>query len=121
MSKKCNAVLIDPYKEEITDIVYDSSDYRNIYPLIHCDCFTIVKLGDEDDVFVDDEGLLKVTPDTKFFKLNDFQQPLAGYGLIVGADEETGETVPVHHNADYYRSKIQFLDVEMLRVFGYFE
>lgn len=121
MSREIKAVLIDPYKEEITDVTYDAADYKNIYPLIHCDIFTIVKLADEDDVFVDDEGLLKVDDATKFFRLNDYPQPLAGYGLIVGADEETGESVSAHHDAAYYRSKIQFLDVEMLKVFGYFE
>lgn len=115
------AVLIDPYKEEITDVEYDNSSYKNIYPLIQCEIFTIVKLADEDDVFVDDEGLLKVNNETKFFMLKDYPQPLAGYGLIVGADEETGESVSVHHDAAYYRSKIQFLDLEMIKVFGYFK
>lgn len=115
------AVLIDPYKEELTDVTYDAADYKNIYPLIRCDIFTVVKLADEDDVFVDDEGLLKITNQTKFFQLKDYPQPLAGYGLIVGADEDTGESVSAHHDADYYRSKISFLDVEMVRVFGYFK
>lgn len=121
MSRVIKAVLVDPYKEEVTDVEYDASDYKNIYPLIHCDCFTLVKLADEDDLFVDDEGLLKITPETKFFMLKDYPQPLAGYGLIVGGDEDTGESVDVHHDAAFYRPQFRFLDVAMVQVFGYFK
>lgn len=114
------AVLVDPYKKEITDVEYNG-DYKTIYPLIHCDIFTIVRLEDGDDVLVDDEGLLKLTRDTKFFMINTYEQPLAGYGLITGVNEEDGETVSAHHDAEYYRRKIRFLDMAMVQVFGYFE
>lgn len=113
-----HAVLIDPYKEEITDVDYNG-DYKQIYEHIKADCFTLVRLLDNDDVFVDDEGLLKVTKDTKFFMLKDYPQPLAGYGLILGNDKE-GESIAAHHTAEFYRPKVQFLDAQMVRVFGYF-
>lgn len=112
------AVLIDPYKEEVTDVEYDGN-YKSIYPLIHCDCFTTVSLGD-DDVFVDDEGLLKLTPGSKFFSVPTYPKPLAGYGLIIGCDDE-GESIDAKHNAAYYRPKIHFLDMEMMMVMGYYK
>jgi hypothetical protein len=121
MSRVIKAVLIDPYKEEVTNIEYDASDYKNIYPLIHCDIFTVVRLGGDDDVLVDDEGLLKVNKDTKFFMLNDYPQPLAGYGLITGVDPEEGETISAHRDAEYYLRKTRFLDLAMIQVFGYFK
>jgi len=120
MSRAIKAVLIDPYKEEVTDIEYDASDYKNIYPLIHCDVFTIVRLENDDDVIVDDEGLLKLNRDTKFFMMPTYQQPLAGYGLITGVDHADGETIAAHRAAEYYRRKIQFLDMAMVQVLGYF-
>ena len=113
------AVLIDPYKEEVTEVDYNG-DYKTIYPLIHCDTFTVVRLADDDDVLVDDEGLLKLNKDTRFFMLNDYPQPLAGYGLVTGINHDDGETVAAHHDADYYRRKTRFLDMEMVQVFGYF-
>jgi hypothetical protein len=113
------AVLIDPYKEEITDITYDGN-YKSIYPLIHCDTFAVVRLEDGDDVFVDDEGLLKLTRATKFFRVPTSPQPLAGYGLIVGS-HENGDTVDATHDAAYYRRKIQFFDMELLYVLGYYK
>jgi hypothetical protein len=113
------AVLIDPYKEEITNVEYNG-DYKQIYEHIKADCFTLVRLHDNDDVFVDDEGLLRVTKDTKFFMFNEYPQPLAGYGLILGNDEE-GESIAAHHTAEFYRPKVQFLDTQMVQVFGYFK
>ena len=117
-SRIIRAVLIDPYAEKIEDIEYDGH-YKSIYPLIHCGVFTTVSLGD-DDVFVDDEGLLKLTPQSKFFSIPTYPKPLAGYGLIVGCNED-GETISAAHNANYYRPKIHFLDMEMIYVFGYYK
>lgn len=113
------AILIDPYKEELRAVEYNG-DYKQIYEHIKADCFTLVRLANDDDVFVDDEGLLKVTPETKFFMLRDYPQPLAGYGLILGNDEE-GESVDVHHTVEFYRPQVQFLDAQMVGVFGYFD
>lgn len=107
------AVLIDPYKEEVTNVEYNG-DYKQIYEHIQADCFTLVRLRDRDDVFVDDEGLLKVTGATKFFMIEDYPQPLAGYGLILGNDGE-GESVAAHHSVEFYRPKVQFFDVEAVR------
>ena len=115
MSEKIKAVLIDPYKEEITDVEY-SGDYKQIYKLIQADCFTAVSLGDNDDVFVDDEGLMKVGVFTKFFLIGGYPQPLAGYGLILGLNPDDGESVEAHHDAAYYAPKIKFLNVDAARV-----
>jgi hypothetical protein len=101
------AVLIDPYKEEVTDVTYNG-DYKQIYEHIKVDCFALVRLSDDDDVFVDDEGLLKLKPSTKFFALPDYPQPLAGYGLILGNDNE-GESISAHHDAAFYRERVKFM------------
>ena len=113
------AVLIDPYEEEVTTVDYNG-DYKQIYKHIKADCFTLVRLLDNDDVFVDDEGLLKVDANTKFFRIKDYPQPLVGYGLILGNNEE-GDSIAAHHTAEFYRPKVQFLDAQMVRVFGYFQ
>jgi hypothetical protein len=112
------AVLIDPYEETVSDIEYDGN-YKSIYPHIRCHVFTAVSLGD-DDVFVDDEGLLKLTPKTKFFRIPTYPNPLAGYGMIIGSNDD-GDAEDVKHDAAYYRPKIHFLDMEMMHIMGYYK
>lgn len=94
MKRPVRAILIDPFKCEVTEVTHDAADYRNIYKLIShesmpVDCFTCVYLDDGDAIFVDDEGLLK--PCDRFFKWRGYPQALAGRGLILGSDDE-GDT-----------------------------
>ena len=51
------AYLIDPEKEEVTEVEY-SGDYKDIYRLIDCSTFDIVGITPEGDgIYIDDEGL----------------------------------------------------------------
>ena len=52
------AILIDPFTETITEVEY-SGDFKQIYNLINCNTFTVSAISDADDLFLDDEGLLK--------------------------------------------------------------
>lgn len=85
------AILIDPFTQTIEEVDY-SGDYKDIYGLIECDLFTTVYLPNtsDDTLFVDDEGLY--VENQRFFKIDGFEQPLAGRGLMLGTDEE-GESV----------------------------
>lgn len=116
MTAEHKAVLINPYKEEVTDVIYNGN-YKQIYDYIKVDCFTLVRLADDDDVFVDDEGLLKLEPSTKFFALPDYPQPLAGYGLILGNDSE-GASVSAHHDAEFYRERVKFMTMQQFTAFS---
>jgi len=111
------AVLIDPYAEEVRDVIYDGN-YKQIYEHIQAECFTLVRMRDNDDVFVDDEGLLHLTPETRFFMIPDYPTPLAGRGLILGNDLDTtgeGESIDCHHDAAYYAPRVKFLTVQDAR------
>ena len=85
------AILINPFTQTIEEVDY-SGDYKDIYSLIECDLFTTVYLPNtsDDTLFVDDEGLY--VENQRFFKIDGFEQPLAGRGLLLGTDEE-GESV----------------------------
>ena len=85
------AILIDPFTQTIEEVDY-SGDYKDIYGLIECDLFTTVYLPNtsDDTLFVDDEGLY--VENQRFFKIDGFEQPLAGRGLLLGTDEE-GESI----------------------------
>jgi hypothetical protein len=51
------AILLDAKTRTVSEVDYDG-DYKSIYGLIGCQCFTVVQLGNGDDLYVDDEGLL---------------------------------------------------------------
>ena len=80
-------ILINPYNQTIKEAVY-GGDYREIYDLIGCRTFDVVSLSDADDLYVDDEGLLK--DDNRYFSWSG--RNFAGIGLILGHDDE-GETI----------------------------
>jgi hypothetical protein len=85
------AILIDPFTQTIEEVDY-SGDYKDIYGLIECDLFTTVYLPNtsDDTLFVDDEGLY--VENQRFFKIDGFEQPLAGCGLLLGTDKEGEST-----------------------------
>jgi hypothetical protein len=86
------AFLIDPFKQEVTEINY-SGDFHQIYDLIDAETFDVARLNaNGDGIYVDDEGLY--AEDVRFFQHRFYPQPLAGKGLVLGCDMETGESAP---------------------------
>ncbi len=83
--------LIDPFAETVTQVAYDG-DFTCIYKHIKADRFTCVYLDDRDAIFVDDEGLFK--DDQRFFMYKEYHEPLAGRGLVLGANAEGDTTSP---------------------------
>lgn len=109
------AILIDPFACTVSEVEYDGDDHHQIYPLIShetmkVDCFTCAyspKLEEGDAVYVDDEGLFK-KPE-RFFLLPGNPQPLAGKGLVVGADDE-GESTSVKTKLETLQDGVFFLE-----------
>lgn len=105
------AILIDPFKCEVTEIDYDNSNFENLYPLLShesmpVDCFTVVDFGDGETLYVDDEGLLK-SPERGFILGN--SQPLAGKGVILGSDDE-GNSIATKIPLDVIQEKVLFFE-----------
>tara|TARA_R110002012_G_scaffold294538_2_gene490737 strand:+ start:1459 stop:1830 length:372 start_codon:yes stop_codon:yes gene_type:complete len=103
------AILIDPFDESVSEVEYNG-DYKEIYNLADCRTFDVVSLDDTNDVYVDDEGLLK-NP-TRYFRIFSYNTmrlvTLAGKGLILGHNDD-GETIATTLNANEYAETIQFL------------
>lgn len=105
--KELRGYLIDPEKKTIEPVIHNG-DYKQIYKFIGADCFDVVRIDDENMIFVDDEGLLNGT--RYFFMLKGYPQPFAGKGLLMGSNDE-GDTVS---------SSMRLEDVQKL-VVGYRE
>jgi hypothetical protein len=90
---KYTAHLIDPVKRTITEVTIDKDNgIQDYYDQLHCNIFTAVEINaNRDTIYIDDEGLF--VPNQVFFYHKDYpSQPLAGYGLVIGTDEE-GESI----------------------------
>ena len=96
------AILIDPFNQTITEVEY-SGDYKQIYNLIDCNTFTVSSISDADDLFLDDEGLLK---DNRYFTWSG--HPFAGKGLILAHDEE-GDTIPTTYDLKEVLDRVEWL------------
>ena len=86
-----NAYLIDPFAQTVNPVEYDGN-YESIYGFIEAHAFDVATFSEEHDgVFVDDEGLIN-GQEQKFFSIRGYRNPLAGKGLVLGCDIETGDS-----------------------------
>jgi hypothetical protein len=101
------AFLIDPAAKTVTQVEYNGN-WRDIYPLIDCDCFTTVDIDGQNTMFLDDEGLLR-DGEIHYFAYGKSCPPLAGKALVLGYDEE-GETVASTLTLEEVQSKVWFMN-----------
>ena len=79
-------ILINPFDETIKEVNV-LGNLEDIYLLTACRIFDIVSLSGTDDLYIDDEGLLK---ENRYFNI--YGKTLAGKGLIMGHDSEGNST-----------------------------
>jgi hypothetical protein len=113
------AILIDPIERKVTEVDHDGN-YKQIYKLIGCQTFTAVYIGDPPEeipsdprrnaIFIDDEGLLN-NP-RYFFIWRGYPQPLAGKGLILGANEE-GDSCSTNWTVEQATAMVQYKELSV--------
>jgi hypothetical protein len=100
------AILVNPFDRTITEVEY-SGDFKQIYNFIDAECFDCARINRHGDgIFVDDEGLIREV-EQAFFQHEDYPQPLAGKGLVLGCDDE-GNSVSPHTTLEELKAKITF-------------
>jgi hypothetical protein len=110
--KKC--ILIDVKNETIGEI-FIGEGIQPIYETVGCEMFECVDVDDVNTIYVDEEGLLKLNHDTKFFTIEGGHQPFAGNGLVMGTDMETGESIDTTLSVEYLKEKIKFHTMSEVR------
>ena len=88
--KKITAIKIDVEKQEVYSIEIDKG-LKGLYTAIGCTCVDRIVLDDRNDLWLDDEGLLK-NPQPDKFSVKGYVRPLAGNALICGYNRD-GETI----------------------------
>lgn len=118
-------ILIDVENKTISEVevVRDEtgSQLPSIYGHLKCSTFEVVGYDYKNDVYVDEEGLMFMNDNTKFFKLKNYSQPLSGNGLIMGFDDETGENGDTKLSLEEVKEQITFMsafDVALKARFG---
>ena len=112
-------ILIDVHNRTITEVevTKDSNDseLQSMYNHIKCGMVECVSLNDENDVWVDEEGLLTLTPFSMFFKIDGYHEFLCGNGLVLGFDEENGDSSDTTLTIDDVKSKVTFHTLNEVR------
>lgn len=78
-------ILVNPFDETVKEAVY-GGDFREIYDLIECRTFTVQTIDEDNDLYLDDEGLLVQGPQ-RYFEYKGLGT-FAGKGLIMAHDDE---------------------------------
>ncbi len=103
------AILIDPEKGTITEVDH-TGNYKEIYTFIEADMFEMQRLGtkgkQENDIYVDEEGLLKPI---KFGFQYGNNQPLVGKGLILGNNPNNGESKSTNLTLEEVKANVRLL------------
>jgi len=104
-----NGILIDPFNKKVTTVKVDTTNtLKSMYELIGCSMVEVVGLikpSDNiisedgyivEDIWVDEEGLMKPRGEQRFFKISNLPYEhhgvIAGRGLILQSDNEGGTT-----------------------------
>jgi len=108
------AFLINPFDRTVKQVEH-TGGLKNMCFLIHCNLVTTVELNDQlDTLWIDDEGLLGDLETQAFFTYAGYKQPLAGYGLILGCDDE-GASVEPKISIENVINSVKFLSLLEVR------
>lgn len=109
MTGKIKVIKIDPAARTVTDEEIEMG-LAATYAAIGCTAVTRVVLDSQNDLWLDDNGLL-LNPQPEKFLLGNYAQPLAGIGLVCGYDEE-GNTISTTVTADQVIPFVQWLGAQ---------
>jgi len=113
-------ILIDVKNETVTEVVVTKtetgSQLKSIYEHVGCNLVEIVGFDEKNDVYVDEEGLLTMDNNSKFFQMEGYPQPICGNGLIMGFDDETGESIDTTLSIDEVKEKVKFMTLSEVRM-----
>ena len=98
-------ILINPHEETITEVEY-SGNYKEIYSLIDCRTFDVAMAKENNDLYLDDEGLFK--DNQKYFRMIELGANYAGKGLILAHDDE-GESTATTLTLQEVKDMVQWL------------
>lgn len=113
------ALVINSDNREVHEIRLSSNESEQLYQaqkIVGGLIASAVQLPNGDTIFVNDEGLL--TEPEHFFMVAGYPQPLAGNGILMGADLITGETADAITSLETLAKNVTFSSAEEMREIG---
>ena len=101
--------LINSVNKTITEV--QVGDYKDIQSKIGCRCFDVVSIDDDNDVYVDDEGLLSIDDNSKFFGFKGHDIRLCGNGVVLGINQKTGDSKDCTITKEWLNENIVFFEL----------
>lgn len=102
------AFLINPEKQEISEIEVTHPVLKSLYRHIGCDCIDSLRINQNNIIWVDDEGLLKPN---FYFRIENYPNPLAGNGVVLGIKPD-GDNKDVSITLDKLKEIVSFYEKE---------
>ena len=99
------AILINPHEETITEVEY-SGNYKEIYDIIDCRTFDVAMAKENNDLYLDDEGLLK--NNQRYFRMVEIGANYGGKALILAHNDE-GESTATTLTLQEVENMVQWL------------
>lgn len=107
-------ILIDPDHRTMSyiDIDENQSKLEQFYQHMECSLITSpIDFQNGDTLYVDDEGLFYVNPDTTFFRFRGYHHTLCGKGVIVGIDQH-GNSVDCSTTIEELQQLVEFVEYD---------
>jgi hypothetical protein len=109
------AILIDPATRSATPIEVSRENFlKDLYAAIDCDLVERVCIEDKQgrtyEIWVDESGLFKIDPEEVcMFAFGEYHQPLAGKGVLLGANAEFYESEDAPMTPEEAKSLTKFI------------
>ena len=113
--KSAKGILINVENGTIENVMVDIEDgnhLKSMYKHIKCDLVELIRLPNDNDLWVNEEGLVAISDDTKFFRFEDAVFPICGNGLLLGSNPENGETIDTKLTIEEVKGKVKFLSLK---------
>lgn len=107
------AILIDVIQGNVRQVEVDDKNIINEwYKYVGCSWVESVYINSHDSIMVDEEGLLSLTDESKFFSFKG--NVYEGNGLVVGVDEK-GESVDPCITTEEVRACVKFYTINQVK------
>lgn len=114
--RQMKGILIDSWSNDVREItlIDEASTLSQMYELIGCSTVECVHLPNGNDLWVDEEGLLFLTQNSRFFVYNGVM-PIHGRGIILGLDRKTGECKSTKLKLEDVTDGVDFYSIDEVR------